>query len=474
MKNYFKEEHIKYFNLDSLHLSFSNSKFDILKSNFISKINNSIIWDIYIEKITNSRNKNFLYEYFFKIDYRNQKYNLFQLRFWNDSNKLEINWRFLRLSRFKDVNFSTNDIFDFIKDNFWNISIKKLDIALDFYVKEDKFLEKLYSYLKNTKKVTNLTNYQSWYDFESINIWNLDEKDNKYYYYRIYDKKKEIIKNDNKILYLDYFNNSYDIFRFEISLRTEVAKNFKIDDFYFKNNKNKKLFDILITYFNKKWVDVFDLKYEKFLIKSIENNVSWSLDSAINKTNNVRVLKSINTSLKKIEDETWEDRINLLKKLDKTILDNTKHKEYLILYESLFETIFIYYDKSNLDEIKYQDLVKIINWWLERVSSFLWISINEFLNNVRWEVNNNISLIFSLFDEKIIKVIHLYYFNKQFKDDNIFLFLKIINESNITELNKFFDENFSKRYLSKLEKKINYLSNNKNINSVNLLSIILK
>gem|GEM_PF-5307963 len=56
----------------------------------------------------------------------------------------------------------------------------------------------------------------------------------------------------------------------------------------------------------------------------------------------------------------------------------------------------------------------------------------------------------------------------------MFKFLKIIDDSNIKYFEDIFDEKFSQKYLSKLKKRINYISNEKEVNSKDLFSIILK
>lgn len=472
-----KETDIEYFNIDTIHIWFLGSNFDILRTKSINDITDDVFWKIYVEENKQSKNINFIKEYFFKVKYKNQKYIILTLKFWKEYNRLELYWKLFRLSKLNTW-FTINEILDFVNTNFFNIELKKVDIALDVSTQNTSFLENLYDYLINEKKIKkwNVWNYQNWTTFESVNIWNINEKDNSYYYYRIYNKKLEIEKHnkDLKYLYLDYINKKEDIIRFEISMRKDVVKNISFNDLYFKNWKNKNLFNVLITYFTKKGVDIFGIEYKKALIKTIDNNVKWSIETKIDKTKNLKKLKSIKTSIEKIEDELWEDRITLLKNLDPIIKNSEDFKEYLFLYQQIFENIFLLYEDWNKDEIKYEDLVKIIEWGLKYASDFLGVSIDVFLSKIRWSFNLNLEETFKLFNEKIIKIIYLYYLTKQFNNDNLFNFLKIVDEDKLKNFNKYFDKEYTKKYLSKLKKQIDYSFNDKDINIINLFSIILK
>jgi len=257
-------------------------------------------------------------------------------------------------------------------------------------------------------------------------------------------------------------------------MRKDITKNILFDDLYFINDKNDKLFNILLTYFIKKWVDIFDISYKKILIKSIDNSIKWSLETKVKKSDSLRKMKMANTIIKNIEDEIWEDRIEILKNLDPIIQSCENYDEYLVLYEQIFENIFLLYEDWDIEKIKYDDLFNIINWGLNYISEFLEISVDEFLDKIKWYVNNNIISVFSLFSENIIKIIYIYYHTKQFHDEKMFKFLKIIDDSNIKYFEDIFDEKFSQKYLSKLKKRINYISNEKEVNSKDLFSIILK
>ena len=438
----------------------------------------SCSWKQYIEENKKSTNTNFYKEYFVKINYKSQRYIIFTIKFWDKFNRAEFYGKFFRLSMLDDTEFNINDILNFIKDSFSNIEIKKLELALDISTENKIFLENLYDYLIKEKnlKEWNVWNYKNWPTFESINIWNINEKDNSYYYFRIYDKKIEVNKHEKelKYLYLNYFNKTDEIIRFEISMRKDITKNVLFDDLYFINDNNDKLFNILLTYFIKKGVDIFDISYKKILIKSIDNSIKWSLETKVKKSDSLRKMKMANTIIKNIEDEIWEDRIEILKNLDPIIQSCENYDEYVVLYEQLFENIFLLYEDWDIEKIKYNDLFNIINWWLDYISDFLEISVDEFLDKIKWYVNNNIVWVFSLFSENIIKIIYIYYHTKQFHDEKMFKFLKIIDDSNIKYFEDNFDEKFSQKYLSKLKKRINYISNEKEVNSKDLFSIILK
>jgi hypothetical protein len=69
----------------------------------------------------------------------------------------------------------------------------------------------------------------------------------------------------------------------------------------------------------------------------------------------------------------------------------------------------------------------------------------------------------------------LYYLNnKKFKNDDIFLFLKVVDESKVKKFKEYFDKNYAKNYLSNLNKIVTYNINEKDINVSTLFSIILK
>lgn len=486
------QDDIRYFGIDALHLDFNDSNFWLLKTSLIPKIE-STLWEIYIEEILNRKKTYFYKEYFMKMSYKWVKQIVGCIRFWFDkvkkkeANVVEIYWNLFRLANFEEINFWINDILDFIKNNFFDTIIRKLEIAVDFETENINLLKEIHEDLikkqeiENKKKAkwkekNNIGFYMKWPKFESVNIWDNGD-DNKSYYYKMYDKKLEILSNsnDDKLLYLNYFNIDNNIIRFETSLRKHVINDFNYEELYFVNNKNSTLFNILITSFIWKEVDIFDLKYEKVLVKDLRNQVNGSLEVKIDKTKNQKIIKSISSSLKKIENETWEDRLYILKNIDPIINNLENLDEYIMLYEQLFETIFLYYERWNIDELKYNDIAEIINWWLEYTSNFLWLSVDEFLRKIKWYVNNNIWLMFSLFDERIVKIIHLYYFSKKkFKNDNLFNFLKIVDESNIRKFNVFFNKEYNQEYISNLEKKVKFLWNEKNIEVANLFSIILK
>lgn len=472
-----KEKDIKYFNIDAFHLVFEKSNFDLLIKNDLRTID-TVFWKVYIEEIEKSTNRNFFKELFFKIEYKSKKYNILKLKFWNKDKKLELGWKIFRLAMLEETSFWVNDIFDFVWDNFFDFIIRRVDVAIDIQTKDKDFLEKLYKELiKNWKiKDWSIGSYQKWVTFESINFWDIKEKKNWSYYYKIYDKKLEIEERKTaKPLYLNYFDTQDKIIRFEFSIRKDNADEIDIKDLYFKNNKNITLYNIWITYFEKKWIDIFEeINYKRTLVKTIQNRLKWSLETKIDKSKNLKKLKWVNTILKNIEDEIWEDRVSLLKNLDDVIRKNEDYKEYVFLYQQIFENIFVLYEDWNVDELDFEDLTKIINWWLEYISDYLDISVDEFLAKIHWCINDNIESVFWLFSDKIVKVIYLYYLTKQFKNDNIFSFMKIVDESNLDEFNKFFDKKFAKTYISKLKNKVKYISNSKDINSSNLFSIIVK
>lgn len=471
-----KQEQIQYFNIDHLTINFDKTEYWSLRENRPEKI--VLPFDsgsFYIDyKCRENNNKKANYDLFLylKYEYKGKKYNLISIGFWK-FNKLFLHWKLFRLSKLRDTDFDINDILDFIFDKFTNISIHKLELCLDIKSHNNSLLEEI---AKKLKKEDN--NSYTYYDnsawFESVNMWKLDEKDNKEYYYRIYDKKKEIIVNKSKNFYLNYFDFEESVYRFEISIRSRISKKINFKNLYFNWWKNKKLFNILLTYFQKKNVDIFDnIEYERTLIKAIENEVKWSNITKIKKLDLEKMVKATNTNLKNIEYQSWIHRYELMGNIDKTVKDLNNYDEYIFLYRSLFSTINEVY-KNNENYLTFQELKQVIEWWLEYIADTFDITWEEFIYKIKWAVNSNLELFLDNFTNNMIKIIYIYYEESNLQNEKILSFLNIINEDNVNEFRKYFDKKISKKYISRIKKKVEYVFNDKEIDNSNFIWVIFR
>lgn len=452
-----------------LHCWIDRLDFKINKSRSFSMCNwNSIIKSLAIKLGENEYTFNVIWErvstYFtwklsLKFNYRLKDYLFAEILFLNwIINKVCIHGKAWKLASLSDVWFNAEDILDWARSEFVIKELSKIDLCADFQIDEDNlkqwFLDNLYESINKSWKCSRFTEKEG---YESVNIWIRDKKDNKDFYFRVYDKQKEIIANKTKSLYLDYVDNPYKIIRFEMELRSNIANNINIKELY----SQEIIYNYIATYFWRKHCDYFQniwINFEKKLIKRKHDNSLWgSAVARLDKLKFTTQIKSLRTQTAKLENDTGLsiDKLMAVVNPDLWIVEN--YSKYILTFRWIFSTIRYVFE--SWDKVKYRELHDIIKNYLLYISSFYEITPEEYLWYVRWWINKELESFVSENEDAFLYLIHIYYWNNSIKSDDLHWFLDILSENNLNERFWYlYDKDYFERKISKIERKITIIN----------------
>lgn len=407
----------------------------------------------------------------FKIEFWKKWYEVIDILFNTKSGKAMcvFHWKLWRLSFLADFEFSNDDLINFIVEKFTGITLREIHICMDieadaeYLTRVDAELRKTAPYLKKIKEEDDSEEYYSfdnWKYGRSITIWNESNKDNKEYFYKIYNKTFQAEKDNIENFYLDYFNEKRNIFRYEIELRQNIAKWIDINDLRTKLGNswkyavNEWIFSVLASYFEvkKKFDFVFwELDYKDVKIKRVNNKITGSLWKKIDTFNLLPQLKSIKTQAQNIENKTGIPIKDNLDKIDEVIGESKDYIYYLTLYKWIFRTLQNHYENNRVNN--FDELTEVIKGATNYTLTFLKTDYNTFFKVIRGWINKNAESVIEFLsdnDNSLMEMIYFYYF-WWLREWIIFDFLDVLREWNLPIFEKYFEDH--KKYKEILEDK---------------------
>ncbi|EKD44437.1 MAG: hypothetical protein ACD_71C00131G0002 [uncultured bacterium (gcode 4)] len=472
-----KSEDILYCAIDKLGFDFESSSFDLLSKQADVPFKSEIIpigkSDIEFEMYTTSvALDNYNKKIAFKIKYGVESYEVIDL-FYNHKQKWftwYLHWKIWRMANSEDGTFSHNDLLDFIQTYFIGVRLKEIHICLDvrIWISSRDFIRELDEYIwKNIPKISNGPyGPENKDNRREITIWK-KAAGNKEFFYKIYDKKLEIKNHQIENFYNEYISDPYDIMRFEMEIRKDVAPTFKIEDLRSNTNKStivsEFIFNLLISYFtDKKHLGFLfeDIMFGNIKIKRQGNLQKGWIAKRIDDADELKNLKGLKTRLKRLDDKTGASFSSTIQELDKTAKQAENYPFFLSLYRSAFHTIEIAYGDWKPKD--FEELLELIKWATQYTANFAEVSSEEFYETIRWWINKTDESLIKFLDGNEDYLIELMYFYYEWKyRDPIFSgLMDVIEVSKMPVMMKYFVG--KKRLLSKIEKKVEKLEWNIN------------
>lgn len=413
----------------------------------------------------------------FKIEFRNKYYEVIDIMF-NEREKRYLcvfHWKLWRFSSLLDFSFTSEDLIDFITENFTGIGLREIHICLDIEEKVD-YLNDIDAYLrKNAPTVTKNDisyDFSSWEFGKHIYMWIESKKDNKEYYYKIYNKTIQAKKAGIDEMYVDYCIDEKNVFRYEIELRQNIAKTINIEDLKIKWNNwkyviNEWICKVFISYFvdKKKFDFVFwKLPVENIKIKRSANIATGSAWKKVNDLKLLPKLKSLRTQAQNIENITGIPIKNNFNKLDEVIWESQDYQYYITLYKWIFRTIQNNYAENQVSN--FDELTVIITDATQYTLNFLKVDYTTFFKVIRWWINRNADSVVEFLadnDSSLMEMIYFYYFWR-LREWILFDFLDVLKEWNLPVFEKYFKDNkFLHNEIIKKERAINTMEDNKSL-----------
>lgn len=473
-----KPEDILYCNVDKLWFYFNSSElfwYFKYQEPFTDRKEVIQIWNEKIEFKVYLQDKELNWwdkKVWFKIEFWKKWYEVIDILFNENAERAlcVFHWKLWRLSFLADFDFTNDDLIDFILEKFTGITLREIHICMDiesdaeYLSRVDTELRKVAPYLQKSKNKTE--DKEEYYTFDiwkygkHITIWNESNKDNKEYFYKIYNKTFQAEKDNITNFYLDYFNEKKNVFRYEIELRQNIAKGININDLRTKiGNKWKYavsewVFWVLASYFRikKKFDFVFwKLDYKDIKLKRASNQITGSVGKKINAFNLIPQLRSLKTQAQNIENKTGISIKNNLDKLDEVIWESEDYKYYLTIYKWIFRTIQNHYENNKVSN--FDELAEVIKGATKYALNFLKTDYTTFFKIIRGWINRNAESVVEFLadnDNSIMEMIYFYYFGS-LREWIIFDFLDVLKEWNLPIFEKYFENH--KKYKEVLEEK---------------------
>lgn len=413
----------------------------------------------------------------FKIEFEKKLYEVIDILYnKHDTRYLCVfHWKLWRFATFWAFKFTNIDLIDFIQKHFTEIQLREIHICLDIRDNED-YISRIYDYVKANipdlaKKKTFRKNDKGLYGAQ-IEIGIASKKDNKEYYYKIYNKTTEV--QDEKItnLYVDYCWKEKHIFRYELELRPTVAKSINIEDLKTKWNDGKYVLNewicrTLISYFwDKQWFQFvfWKLPVEKVKIKRLANKADGSTGKKVDDFKLLPKLKSLRTQAQNIENITGIPIKNNFDKLDEVIWESQDYLYYLTLYKWIFRTIKNHYEDNEVQN--FDELSELIKGATSYTLNFLKTDYNTFFKIIRWWINRNTDSVVEFLadnENSLSEMIYFYYFWR-LREWILFDFLDVLKEWNLPIFQQYFENDEKLRdNLAKKQKSISMLNDNSNL-----------
>lgn len=483
---------ILYSNIDKLGFYFKSSElFWYFKSKdpFPDKEEVITIWDtkynflVYLsDKDLNGYDK----KLWLKIEYRGEYYEVIDILFnIKESRYLCVfHGKLWRFSTLKEFGFSNQILIEFISKNFTEIQLREIHICLDVEEKED-YLTRINEYIKNyVPKVFNKDtyNFSSWNLWRQIEIGLPDRKNNKEFFYKIYNKTLQARKMWIDKIYVDYcLSTEKNVFRYEIEFRQNIAKTIKLEDLkliwpILENKKqmhagkyilNEWICRTLISYFvdKQKFDFVFwQLNIENVKLKRSENRATGSVGKRISDLNLIGQLKSLRTQAKNIESTTWIPLKNNFDKLDEIIGESQDYRYYITIYRGIFRTIKNHYEENEVKD--FDELSELIKGATTYALNFLKTDYNNFFKIIRWWINRNADSVIEFLadnENSLSELIYFYYFWR-LREWILFDFLDVLKEWNMPLFQKYFEDDKKLREsIANKQKSISMLNDDSNL-----------
>lgn len=485
---------ILYCNIDKLGFYFKSSElFWYFKSKdpFPDREEVIAIWDIkynFLVYLSDKDLNGYDKKLWLKIEFRWEYYEVIDILFNLKENRYlcVFHWKLWRFSTLKDFWFSNQTLIEFISKNFTGIQLREIHICLDVEEKEN-YLTRINEYIKNyVPKVFNKDtyNFSSWNLWRQIEIGLPDRKNNKEFFYKIYNKTLQARKMWIDKIYVDYcLSTEKNVFRYEIEFRQNIAKTIKLEDLkllwpQLEDKKeshsgryilNEWICRTLVSYFidKQKFDFVFwKLNIENVKLKRSTNRATGSVGKKVNDLNLVSQLKSIRTQAKNIETITWISLKNNFDKLDEMIWESEDYKYYITVYKWIFRTIRNHYENNEVKD--FDELTEIVKGATIYALNFLKTDYRTFFKVIRWGINRNADSVIEFLadnENSLVEMIYFYYFWR-LREWILFDFLDVLREWNLPLFQTYFEND------KKLRKQI--IEKQKTINAIeeeNVLNI---
>lgn len=472
-----KAEDILYCNIDKLGFYFNSSQlfwYFKYQDPFTDRKEVIQIWNEKLEfkvYLTKEGLNGYDKKVWFKIEFCEKWYEVIDI-FFNENAERALcvfHWKLWRLSFLADFEFSNDNLIDFILEKFTEITLREIHICMDiekdidYLTRVDAELRRTAPYLKKKRRADDKEEYYT-FDrgkyWKHILIWNESNKDNKEYYYRIYNKTNQVRDDGIEDFYLDYFNEYKSIFRYEIELRQNIAKRIDINDLRTKLGNSWKyavsewIFWVLASYFKvkKKFGFVFwKLEFKDIKLKRADNKITGSVGKKIDTFHLLPQLKSIKTQAQNIENKTGIPIKDNLDKIDEVIGESKDYIYYLTLYKWIFRTLQNHYENNRVNN--FDELTEVIKGATNYTLTFLKTDYNTFFKIIRGWINKNAESVIEFLsdnDNSLMEMIYFYYF-WWLREWIIFDFLDVLREWNLPIFENYFEDH--KKYKEILEKK---------------------
>ncbi len=254
---FLKQSDIFNFNVDEIEIYGTFCNYEML----LEWINNSNTDYLIFDEFTLKKSDK-LRDYEFKVDFWKNNFPCFAFYIWKKLNTsietrdyFKVYWSAFQI-------MELNEIIDFI-DSYLMLdrtdlnngkrfnTLKRFDLAIDIKKPIDNILKNF-----NDLSQKWASYFGAKWEVETHYIWEYQKRYNKALLIRIYDKIKDIKKKNKQVLYWDYLLED-NITRIELEFRTELIKNFKINNLLDKSyilnlfikyiEKHTKLFEKIKT-----------------------------------------------------------------------------------------------------------------------------------------------------------------------------------------------------------------------------------
>lgn len=413
----------------------------------------------------------------FKIEFEKKLYEVIDILYnKHDTRYLCVfHWKLWRFATFWAFKFTNVDLVDFIQKQFTEIQLREIHICLDIRESED-YITRLYDYIKTNvldlaKKRTFRKNDEGLYGTQ-IEIGIASKKDNKEYYYKIYNKTTQVKNDKIDNLYTDYCWKEKHVFRYELELRPTVAKSINIEDLKTNGNDWKYVLHewicrTLISYFwDKQWFQFvfWKLPIEKVKIKRLSNKADGSTWKKIDDFKLLPKLKSLRTQAQNIENITGIPIKDNFDKLDEVIWESQDYRYYITLYKWIFRTIQNHYEEHEVNN--FDELSEVIKSATNYAINFLKTDYNNFFKVIRWWINKNSDSVVEFLsnnDNSLVELIYFYYFWR-LREWILFDFLDVLKEWNLSIFENYFKSN--KQLQERISRKKKIISSLENVDTI--------